>query len=62
MADLIHCSFVTLTSVGYGDIVPLHPLARDLANIEALNWRGSSFVRGVTDEIADAPGASRAAP
>jgi hypothetical protein len=29
-------SFVTLTSVGYGDIVPVHPFARGLANIEAI--------------------------
>ena len=34
--NLIYFSFVTLTSVGYGDIVPLHPLARSLANIEAI--------------------------
>jgi hypothetical protein len=25
--------FVTLTSTGYGDIVPLHPFARGLANV-----------------------------
>ena len=29
-------SFVTLTSIGYGDIVPLHPLARSLAILEAV--------------------------
>ena len=34
--NLIYFSFVTLTSVGYGDIVPVHPLARSLANIEAI--------------------------
>jgi hypothetical protein len=28
-------SFVTLTSTGYGDIVPVHPLARSLAVLEA---------------------------
>jgi hypothetical protein len=27
---------VTLTTTGYGDIVPLHPYARSLANIEAV--------------------------
>jgi hypothetical protein len=27
---------VTLTSVGYGDIVPLHAYARSLANVEAI--------------------------
>lgn len=35
-ANLIYFSFVTLTSVGYGDIVPLHPYARSLANLEAI--------------------------
>jgi ion channel len=34
--NLIYFSFVTLTSVGYGDIVPLHPYARSLANVEAI--------------------------
>jgi hypothetical protein len=28
-------SFVTLTTVGYGDIVPIHPFARSLAMMEA---------------------------
>ena len=36
VSNLIYFSFVTLTSVGYGDIVPLHPYARSLANIEAI--------------------------
>jgi hypothetical protein len=34
--DLLYFSFVTLTSVGYGDIAPLHPYARGLANVEAI--------------------------
>jgi uncharacterized membrane protein YoaK (UPF0700 family) len=34
--NLIYFSFVTLTSVGYGDIVPLHPFARGLSNVEAI--------------------------
>ena len=34
--DLIYFSFITLTSVGYGDIVLLHPFARGLANVEAI--------------------------
>jgi hypothetical protein len=33
---LLYFSFVTLTSTGYGDIVPLHPVARSLANLEAV--------------------------
>jgi hypothetical protein len=35
-ANLIYFSFVTLTSVGYGDIAPLHPLARGVANVESI--------------------------
>ena len=34
--DLIYFSMATLTTVGYGDIVPVHPLARSLANLEGL--------------------------
>jgi hypothetical protein len=34
--NLIYFSFVTLTSVGYGDIVALHPLARSLCNVETI--------------------------
>jgi hypothetical protein len=33
---LIYYSFVTLTTVGYGDITPVHPAARSLAMAEAL--------------------------
>lgn len=35
-SNLIYFSFVTLTTVGYGDIIPLHPFARGLANVEAI--------------------------
>jgi len=33
---LIYYSFVTLTTVGYGDITPIHAIARSLAMAEAL--------------------------
>ena len=33
---LIYYSFVTLTTVGYGDVYPVHPAARSLSMIEAL--------------------------
>jgi len=33
---LLYYSFVTLTTVGYGDITPVHPMARSLAIAEAL--------------------------
>ena len=35
-SGLAYFSFVTLTTVGYGDITPAHPLARSLAMAEAL--------------------------
>jgi len=35
-SNLIYFSFVTLTSTGYGDIVPLHPIARSLCNLESV--------------------------
>jgi hypothetical protein len=33
----IYYSFITLTSLGYGDITPLHPYARSLAAFEAIS-------------------------
>jgi hypothetical protein len=33
---MLYFSFVTLTSVGYGDIVPVQPLVRALSNLEAI--------------------------
>lgn len=33
MSDFIYFSFVTLTTLGYGDISPASPLARSLANL-----------------------------
>lgn len=35
-ADLMYFSFVTLTTLGYGDIAPLSPHARALAIVEAM--------------------------
>jgi hypothetical protein len=35
-ASWIYYSFVTLTTMGYGDIIPVHPIARSLAAAEAL--------------------------
>ncbi|WP_314955668.1 potassium channel family protein [Bradyrhizobium cosmicum] len=35
-ASLFYMSFVTLTSTGYGDIIPVHPAARSLCNIESV--------------------------
>jgi len=35
-SHLIYFSFITLTTVGYGDVHPVHPAARSLAAAEAL--------------------------
>jgi hypothetical protein len=35
-ADLFYFSFTTLTTVGYGDILPVSPIARVLANLEGI--------------------------
>ncbi len=32
----MYFSFVTLTTTGYGDIVPVNPLVRSAANLEAV--------------------------
>jgi hypothetical protein len=34
--SVFYLSFVTLTSTGYGDIVPVHPIARTLCTLESL--------------------------
>ena len=34
--SVFYLSFVTLTSTGYGDIVPLNPIARSLCNLESV--------------------------
>jgi len=36
MTNLVYFSFVTLTTVGYGDITPAHAIVRSLSNLEAL--------------------------
>jgi hypothetical protein len=36
LATMLYFSFTTLTSTGFGDIVPVHPVARSLANLEAI--------------------------
>jgi hypothetical protein len=35
-SQLIYFSFATLKTTGYGDIAPIHPLARSLCNLEAI--------------------------
>lgn len=36
VSELIYFSFTTLTTLGIGDILPVHPVARSLATLEAL--------------------------
>jgi len=36
--DLVYFSIMTLTTAGYGDIVPGHPSPRALASLEAIVW------------------------
>ncbi len=55
-SKLIYFSFVTLTSTGYGDIVPVDPLARSLCNIETIIgqlYPATLLARLVTLELAD---------
>jgi hypothetical protein len=53
---VIYFSFVTLTSTGYGDVVPLHPLSRSLCNLEAVIgqlYPATLLARLVTLELAN---------
>jgi hypothetical protein len=56
ISDLIYFSFVTLTTVGYGDILPVHPLARSLCSVEAIIgqlYPATLLARLVTLELED---------
>lgn len=35
-SDFVYFSFITLTTVGFGDVVPVNPIARSLCNVEAI--------------------------
>lgn len=35
-SELFYFNFVTLTSTGYGDVLPVHPIARSLCNLETI--------------------------
>ena len=55
VAHALYFSFVTLTSTGYGDILPTHPVTRGLANLEALVgqlYPATLIARVVTLELA----------
>jgi hypothetical protein len=54
-SNLIYFSFVTLTTTGYGDVFPLHPIARSLCNVESIIgqlYPATLLARLVTLEIA----------
>jgi hypothetical protein len=54
-SQLIYFSFATLTTTGYGDVAPVHPLARSLCNIEAIFgqlYPATLLARLVTLELA----------
>jgi hypothetical protein len=53
--QLIYFSFATLTTTGYGDLAPLHPVARALCNLEAIFgqlYPATLLARLVTLEVA----------
>lgn len=54
-SELIYFSLVTLTSTGYGDIYPVHPIARSLCNLETIIgqlYPATLLARLVTLELA----------
>nr|WP_253604283.1 MULTISPECIES: potassium channel family protein [unclassified Bradyrhizobium] len=55
-SSVYYLSFVTLTSTGYGDIIPVHPLARSLCNVESVIgqlYPATLLARLVTLELRD---------
>jgi hypothetical protein len=55
-SNLIYFSFATLTTTGYGDVAPVHPIARSLCNLEAIFgqlYPATLLARLVTLELAE---------
>jgi hypothetical protein len=55
-SNLIYFSFATLTTTGYGDVSPVHPIARSLCNLEAVFgqlYPATLLARLVTLELVD---------
>jgi Ion channel len=55
-SNLIYFSFATLTTTGYGDVLPVHPLARSLCSLEAVFgqlYPATLLARLVTLELVD---------
>jgi hypothetical protein len=56
LAPILYFSLTTLTTTGYGDIVPLDPFARSLANLESVIgqfYLAITVARLVTLELED---------
>jgi len=56
LATMLYFSLTTLTTTGYGDIVPVDPFARSLANLESIIgqfYLAITVARLVTLELAD---------
>jgi Ion channel len=54
IATMLYFSYTTLTTTGYGDIVPVSPLARSLANLESIVgqlYLATAIARLVTLEL-----------
>jgi ion channel len=55
IAHALYFSFVTLTTVGYGDVIPMHPFTRGFSNLEAVVGQlfpATVIARMVTLELA----------
>jgi hypothetical protein len=55
IAHALYFSFMTLTTVGYGDVIPMHPLTRSLSTLEAVIGQlfpATLIARMVTLELA----------
>lgn len=55
--ELLYFSITTLTSTGYGDLLPVHPLARSMANLEAVS--GQLFLATFLARVVTLHGKSR---
>ncbi|SFK05701.1 potassium channel family protein [Methylocapsa palsarum] len=56
LGNLSYFSFTTLTTIGYGDITPVHPIARSLSNLEGVIgqlYPATLLARLVTLELQD---------
>lgn len=61
-ADLLYFSVITLSTTGFGDIVPVHRIARGIASLEAISGQlyiATVLARLITLQQADKPQADR---